>query len=147
MSPGGPVWEIGLSYRAARLQRLAESIPYNRFLGSLNVYNTGSREHMVKTNWYKDYSERECTHVVGTRAIFGLVFCATGTLANLILSNKIGWTDGYQKIPTSLHSNHVHSTLSRKIQEVIWAWAKVQLFWNSMYHALPRKKLRMVSCT
>ncbi len=27
----------GLSYRAARLQRLAASIPWNRFLGSLKV--------------------------------------------------------------------------------------------------------------
>jgi hypothetical protein len=29
--------EIGLSYRPARLHRLAESIPCNRFLGSLKV--------------------------------------------------------------------------------------------------------------
>jgi hypothetical protein len=29
---------IWLSYRPARLQRLAELIPWNRFLGSLNVY-------------------------------------------------------------------------------------------------------------
>ncbi len=29
---------IGLSYRPARLHRLAELIPWNRFLGSLNVY-------------------------------------------------------------------------------------------------------------
>jgi hypothetical protein len=28
---------IGLSYRPARLHRLAESIPWNRFLGSLKV--------------------------------------------------------------------------------------------------------------
>jgi hypothetical protein len=32
-----------LSYRAARLHRLAESIPCNRFLGSLNVYKYGLR--------------------------------------------------------------------------------------------------------
>jgi hypothetical protein len=30
-----------LSYRPARLHRLAESIPLNRFLGSLNVYKYG----------------------------------------------------------------------------------------------------------
>ncbi len=30
-----------LSYRPARLHRLAESIPWNRFLGSLNVYQFG----------------------------------------------------------------------------------------------------------
>ncbi len=29
--------EIGLSYRPARLHRLAEIIPWNRFLGSINV--------------------------------------------------------------------------------------------------------------
>jgi hypothetical protein len=29
--------EIGLSYRPARLHRLAEFIPWNRFLGSVNV--------------------------------------------------------------------------------------------------------------
>jgi hypothetical protein len=28
---------IGLSYRPARLHRLAEFIPWNRFLGSINV--------------------------------------------------------------------------------------------------------------
>jgi hypothetical protein len=33
---------IGLSYRPARLHRLAESNPWNRFLGSLKVNNTGS---------------------------------------------------------------------------------------------------------
>jgi hypothetical protein len=30
-----------LSYRLARLHRLAESIPRNRFLGSINVYKYG----------------------------------------------------------------------------------------------------------
>jgi hypothetical protein len=32
---------IGLSYRPARLHRLTESIPWNRFLGYLNVYKFG----------------------------------------------------------------------------------------------------------
>jgi hypothetical protein len=32
---------IGLSYRPARLHRLVELIPWNRFLGSINVKNTG----------------------------------------------------------------------------------------------------------
>jgi hypothetical protein len=32
---------VGLSYQPARLHRLAESIPWNRFLGSLNVYKYG----------------------------------------------------------------------------------------------------------
>jgi hypothetical protein len=33
---------IGLSYRPAGLHRLAEFIPWNRFLGPVNVINTGS---------------------------------------------------------------------------------------------------------
>jgi hypothetical protein len=33
---------IGLSYRPARLHRLAEFIPWNRFLGSKTFKNTGS---------------------------------------------------------------------------------------------------------
>ncbi len=32
---------IGLSYRPARLHRLAEFVPGNRFLGSLKVYKFG----------------------------------------------------------------------------------------------------------
>ncbi len=33
---------IGLSYRPARLHRLAQFIPWNRFLGSIKFKNTGS---------------------------------------------------------------------------------------------------------
>jgi hypothetical protein len=36
--PGGPVWQPYLLYRLTRLNRLAESIRGNQFLGSLNVY-------------------------------------------------------------------------------------------------------------
>ncbi len=39
--PGGPVRQPYLTYRLARLHRLVESIPWNRFLGSLNVYTYG----------------------------------------------------------------------------------------------------------
>ncbi len=42
--PGVPVRQPYLSYRPARLHRLAESIHRNRFLGSLNVYKY---EHWV----------------------------------------------------------------------------------------------------
>jgi hypothetical protein len=38
---GGPVRQAYLTYRPARLLRMAESIPWNRFLGSLNVYKYG----------------------------------------------------------------------------------------------------------
>jgi hypothetical protein len=34
---------IGLSYRPAKLHRLAEFIPWNRFLGSMNVWKYGLR--------------------------------------------------------------------------------------------------------
>ncbi len=40
---GGPVRQSYLTYRSARLHRLAESIPWNQFLGSLNVYKFGLR--------------------------------------------------------------------------------------------------------
>jgi hypothetical protein len=39
--PGGPVRRPYLSYWPARLHSLAESIPRNQFLGSLNVYKYG----------------------------------------------------------------------------------------------------------
>jgi hypothetical protein len=42
--PGGSVRQPYLSYRPARLHRLAESMPRNRFLGSINVYKYGLRK-------------------------------------------------------------------------------------------------------
>ncbi len=39
--PDGSGKQPYLTYRPARLHRLAESIPWNRFLGSLNVYKFG----------------------------------------------------------------------------------------------------------
>ncbi len=39
--PGGPVQQPYLLYRPAKLHSLAESIPRNRFLGSINVYKYG----------------------------------------------------------------------------------------------------------
>ncbi len=39
--PGGQVRQPYLTYRAARIHRLPESIPWNRFLGSLNVCKYG----------------------------------------------------------------------------------------------------------
>ncbi len=38
MYSGGPLRQIALSHRPARLHRLAEFIPWNRFLGSINVW-------------------------------------------------------------------------------------------------------------
>ncbi len=35
--------EIGLSYQHSRLHSLADLVPWNRFLGSINVYNFGLR--------------------------------------------------------------------------------------------------------
>jgi len=45
--PGGSVWQPYLTYRLARIHRLAELIPWNRFLGSLNVYKFGLRLHWL----------------------------------------------------------------------------------------------------
>ncbi len=41
--PGGPARLPCLMYRPARLHRMAESIPWNQFLDSLNVYKFGLR--------------------------------------------------------------------------------------------------------
>ncbi len=51
--PGGPARQLYLSYRPSRLHRLAESVPRNRFLGSINVYKYGLRSPWVmwKTNF------------------------------------------------------------------------------------------------
>jgi hypothetical protein len=46
--PGGPVRHPYLSYWPARLQRLEESIPRNRFLCSLNVYKYGLCTHCLR---------------------------------------------------------------------------------------------------
>ncbi len=43
--PGSPVRQPILSYRPARLHRLAESIPRYRFQGSISVYKYGLRLH------------------------------------------------------------------------------------------------------
>ncbi len=43
--PGGSIRQPYLTYRPARLHRLAESIPWHRFLGSLNVYKLRLRFH------------------------------------------------------------------------------------------------------
>jgi len=44
--PGGPVRQPYLAYWPARLHRLAESIPRNRFLGPFNVYKYGLRKEL-----------------------------------------------------------------------------------------------------
>ncbi len=47
---GGPVRQPYLTYRPARLHRLAKSIPWNRFLGSLTFTNTGSGQWVKSWN-------------------------------------------------------------------------------------------------
>ncbi len=49
--PGGPVPQPYLSYRPARLHRPAESIPRNRFLGSLNVYKPAMPSDLFRHSW------------------------------------------------------------------------------------------------
>jgi hypothetical protein len=45
---GGQVRQPYLTYGPARLHRLAESVLWNRFLGSLNVTNSGSA---IRREW------------------------------------------------------------------------------------------------
>ncbi len=42
--PGGAERQTYLTYRHASLHRLADLIPWNRFLGSINVANSGSEK-------------------------------------------------------------------------------------------------------
>ncbi len=44
----GPVRQHSLTYQPARLHRPAESIPWNRFLGSLNIYKYGLRCSIIR---------------------------------------------------------------------------------------------------
>ncbi len=54
---------IGLSYRPARLHRLAELVPWNRFLGSINVkYGLRTIVHsFLYRVIYKTEVQRSCT--------------------------------------------------------------------------------------
>jgi hypothetical protein len=45
--PGQSVRQPYLLYRLARVHKLAESIPRNRFLGSINIYKYGLRLHWL----------------------------------------------------------------------------------------------------
>jgi hypothetical protein len=69
MKSGGPVREPYLSYRPARLHRLVESIPWNRYLRSLTFTNSGSDlcfcsstqfpppESMLFVNYFDQYKK------------------------------------------------------------------------------------------
>jgi hypothetical protein len=58
---------IGFSYQPARLHRLAELIPWNRFLGSLKFYNSGS----------------EAVYVAGSNVEQSLVYPVNQALLNI----------------------------------------------------------------
>jgi hypothetical protein len=47
------------SYLPARIHRLAESIPRNRFLGSLNVYKFGLRKREKRLTGYMYFERKE----------------------------------------------------------------------------------------
>jgi hypothetical protein len=54
----GPVQQIGLSYLPARLHMLAESMPWNRFLNTLNVFNFGLRVRPCKSwVWFASFRQ------------------------------------------------------------------------------------------
>ena len=62
--PGGPVLQPCLTCRPAKLHRLAESIPWNWFLGSLNVYKFG--EKIEKWQRRKTGTDRYSYEAFGT---------------------------------------------------------------------------------
>ncbi len=69
---------IGLSYRPARLQRLAEFIPWNRFLGSLKIRALNASQMSTYSIsvcvWEKlQVLPREHSAVVGATVIVSLL--------------------------------------------------------------------------
>ncbi len=63
--PGGPVRQPYLTYRPARLHRLAESIPWNRFLGFFNVYKYG-----LWSVWFREVTTWNAFPYMCTLGIF-----------------------------------------------------------------------------
>ncbi len=102
--PGGPVQQPYLSYRPARLHSLAESIPRNRFLGSINVYKYGLSTITLSVpspHWlFKNSSSDGPVRQTGNRSLcslkvyeFGL--CTTTQLYQLQFRvYKIGYCAG-----------------------------------------------------
>ncbi len=76
--PGGPVRQPYLLYRPVRLHRLAESIPWNLFLGSLNVYKYGLWGCGIQHTWPTD---SHFTHMF-LRCCYITVDSATTALQN-----------------------------------------------------------------
>ncbi len=56
--PDGPLRQPYFSYRPSRLHRMGESIPRNRFLGSLNAYKYGLRANR-KRHWFHPWRNKE----------------------------------------------------------------------------------------
>ncbi len=84
---------IGLSYRPARLHRPAESIPWNRFLGSLNVYKFGLWTVTVRRTWFIGCGGT-------TVAPDGVVVLLLSTVGQVQLKRHLQWsssTDIYGK--------------------------------------------------
>jgi len=69
---------IGSSYRPARLHRLEELIPWNRFLGSLTVNNSG----------YNAADRQSVGHVVSTKNV-SYIDCRPNTLYSLVGRNML----------------------------------------------------------
>ncbi len=68
--PGGPVRQPYLTYRPAWLQRQAESVSWNRFLGSLNVYKYGLCT--LQTGNDREYSVGNLRPAMGARNQVGI---------------------------------------------------------------------------
>ena len=75
---------IGSSYRPAWLHRLAEFIPWNRFLGSLNVYKYGLRLHWL-------------AELVPWNRFLGSITWRTKTKTIFFGSKRIYWSLNYRR--------------------------------------------------
>jgi hypothetical protein len=85
--PGGQVRRIGLSHRPARPHRLTESIPWNRFLGSLKVYKFVFRisdNHRILGTLV---SQKLIMYVAIKKLLGQVIFCSVSCI--LIFNNLV----------------------------------------------------------
>ncbi len=71
--PGGPVRQPYLTYRVARQYRMAESVPWNQFLGFLERYKFGLRTLTnVLISFFSDMLKMQCDVPSFTYIFFGV---------------------------------------------------------------------------
>ncbi len=94
--PGGPVQQPFLSYRPARVRRLAKSIPRNRFLGFITVYKYGLRANKGKMFGLESRRQMENLHVHRSTGYFfyTILYNIHRTLLPSVTKLSPSWCEG-----------------------------------------------------